>query len=57
MPRLQTFTLRLVALGVALVAMPNLLLRLVGIPATDEPWIRVLGLVAASLGVYYEKDY
>ena len=42
-----------VVMGVLLAAVPNALLTPFGIAATDEPWIRVLGLVSAGLGVQY----
>ncbi len=32
---------------------PNILLTTVGMPETAEVWIRVVGLLAGVLGVYY----
>lgn len=32
---------------------PNVLLTMLGLPNTDEPWIRVLGVVVLVLGSYY----
>jgi len=43
----------LVVLGVTLVTVPNLLLGLFGIPATQEVWIRVVGMLVLILGCYY----
>lgn len=39
--------------GLTLMFAPNVLLSLFGIPATDEPWIRVLGVVVLVLAYYY----
>ena len=47
------FSFYLVVLGVVLVATPNLLLSLNGLPATSEVWIRVVGVVVLCLAVYY----
>jgi hypothetical protein len=46
------YGLYLVANGVGLLLAPNLLLRMLGLAGTDEPWIRVAGLVAAEVGYY-----
>ena len=43
----------LLALGIALVAVPNLLLGLFLMPQTGEVWIRVVGLLVFNIGVYY----
>ena len=43
----------LLANGVGLAATPSVLLMLLALPAPGEPWIRVLGLVAAELGFYF----
>lgn len=43
----------LVCVAVVLMVAPNLLLGLVGIAPTSEPWIRVLGIVTGALGTYY----
>jgi hypothetical protein len=47
------FGIYLIATGLVLVVTPNTLLTLLRIPPTTEPWIRVLGVVAAVLGAYY----
>jgi hypothetical protein len=49
----KAFGVYLVLLGVTLVLVPNLLLGLFGIPSTAEVWIRVVGLLAFNIGVYY----
>ena len=43
----------LIVLGIALVAVPNLLLGLFLLPQTNEVWIRVVGLLVFNIGVYY----
>lgn len=43
----------LVMLGLGLVFAPNLMLRGFLQPPTNEPWLRVLGIVATVLGGYY----
>jgi xanthosine utilization system XapX-like protein len=48
-----TFGVYLVALGLTLVVAPNVPLSLFGMPAPDEPWIRVAGMLALLLGYYY----
>lgn len=47
------FSFYMAVLGVVLVATPNLLLTLNGLPATSEVWIRVVGVVVLCLAVYY----
>jgi hypothetical protein len=47
------FGFYMAVLGVALVATPNLLLALNGLPATSEVWIRVVGVLVLCLAVYY----
>lgn len=39
--------------GLALVVAPNLVLSTLGVAATGEPWIRVLGALALVVGYYY----
>jgi len=47
------FGLYLVALGLALIVAPNVLIGLFGFPPTNEPWIRIAGVLAFVLGFYY----
>jgi len=42
----------LIALGTALLLVPNLLLRVLGLPDTDEVWIRIVGGVSVVVGYY-----
>ena len=39
--------------GLNLMFAPNMLLGLFGIPATSEVWIRVVGVLAFNIGIYY----
>ena len=39
--------------GLNLMLAPNMLLGMFGIPATNEVWIRVVGVIAFNVGVYY----
>jgi len=49
---LFVFGIYLVALGIVLIAAPNFLLSLFGVPTTDEVWIRVVGVVVLVLAFY-----
>ncbi|HQR45474.1 MAG TPA: hypothetical protein PLB02_04325 [Thermoanaerobaculia bacterium] len=49
----RVFSIYLVILGAALVAAPDLVLAPFGIPHSPEVWIRVVGVLAAVLGLYY----
>jgi hypothetical protein len=46
------FGVYLVAVGLALVALPNTLLALLRFPATHEIWPRVVGVLALVLAYY-----
>ena len=48
----KVFAVYLFVIGPVLVFAPNFLLALVGVPATTEVWIRVVGTIAFMLGVY-----
>ena len=50
---LFVFGVYMLGLGLGLLLVPNLLLALFGFPQSDEVWIRVLGLLALYLGIYY----
>lgn len=50
---LKAFGLYLLVLGVTLVAAPNVLLALFGLPTTSEVWIRVVGVLVFNIGLYY----
>jgi len=47
------FGVYMLVVGPILLIKPDFLLGLFGYPATDELWIRVLGLIVALLGYYY----
>jgi hypothetical protein len=50
---LFVFGIYMVVLGITLLAVPNFLLTLFGLPATNEVWIRVVGMLVCLLAVYY----
>ncbi len=50
---IRVFGIYLIFLGAAVIAAPNLVLALFGLPPTSEVWLRVVGLLAAILGFYY----
>lgn len=47
------FGIYLGVVGPLLISLPNIVLGPLGFPEAREPWIRVLGVVAAVLGFYY----
>jgi hypothetical protein len=47
---LRVFSIYLFIIGSALVAIPNVLLSLFGIPETHEVWIRVVGVPVLVIG-------
>ena len=47
------FGLYLIAVGGALVAIPNPVLGLLGFPASSEIWPRIVGVLALVLAFYY----
>ena len=42
-----------IVLGLGFLLAPNLVLGLFGLPATTEPWIRVMAMLLLVLGYYY----
>lgn len=50
---IKVFAIYLVALGLGLLLVPNLLLSLFGMPQTSEVWIRVAGVLLLNIGIYY----
>lgn len=50
---LKAFGIYLLALGVVLTFVPNLLLSIFHIAETSEVWIRVVGVLAFNIGLYY----
>lgn len=47
------FGLYLVGVGLVVTLLPDVLFDLLGVPTTDEPWIRLVGVVVLALSVYY----
>jgi hypothetical protein len=47
------FGLYLVGLGIILVVIPNVWLGIFQMPATNDVWIRVVGMLLFYLGIYY----
>lgn len=50
---IRVFGVYLVVLGAALIVAPNPVLAPFGYPPTSEVWVRVVGVLAAALGFYY----
>ena len=50
---LFAFGIYLLVLGLILIFFPNGLLSIFGLPTTSEVWIRVVGVLAFNIGVYY----
>ncbi|TXH77832.1 MAG: hypothetical protein E6Q88_00335 [Lysobacteraceae bacterium] len=50
---IKAFAVYMLALGVILVLIPNVVLAMFGLPTTSEVWIRVVGLLVFNIGVYY----
>lgn len=50
---IRVFGIYLMLLGPVVIAAPNVVLALFGLPPTSEVWLRVVGLLAAILGYYY----
>jgi hypothetical protein len=46
------FGVYVILIGLGFTLIPNTMLGLFGVPATSEPWIRVLGWVLVVLGYY-----
>jgi hypothetical protein len=49
------FGIYLVILGITLIVVPNLLLGTFGLPATNEVWIRIVGMLVLILAFYYTQ--
>ena len=50
---LFVFGIYLIALGLVLLLIPNLILRVFGVPPTNEVWIRINGMLVVCLSFYY----
>lgn len=49
----KIFGIYVMLLGFTLIFFPNLLLTPFGIPPANEVWIRVVGVLALNIGIYY----
>jgi hypothetical protein len=52
---LLVFGVYLIGMGAGLVFMPNTMLGMLSLPATNEIWVRVLGVVTLVLAFYYTQ--
>lgn len=50
------FAIYMALTGLTLLASPNILLGRLGLPLTDEPWIRVLGMFMVIVAYYYYRS-
>jgi hypothetical protein len=50
------FGFYLYLVGLTLIFFPNVLLKSLQIPETNEVWIRVVGVLAFCLGYYYHRN-
>lgn len=50
------FGFYLYLVSATLIFIPNMLLGTLGIPETNEVWIRVLGVIVGLLGFYYHQS-
>lgn len=50
---IQAFGIYIIAMGLGLAFVPNLLLTLFRMPVATEVWIRVLGVVVMNIGILY----
>ena len=50
------FGFYLYATGLTLIVVPNFFLQAFQLPATNEVWIRVVGVLAFCLGFYYHRS-
>jgi uncharacterized protein YjeT (DUF2065 family) len=49
----QIWGLYALAIGLFSALFPNALTALLQVPSTDEPWLRLVGVLAMAIGVYY----
>jgi len=52
---LLVFGIYLLLGGLVFAIEPNVPLGLLGVPTTDEPWIRVIGVLMLAIGYYYVR--
>jgi hypothetical protein len=53
MRSIQVIGIYAVLLGLGLICIPNTLLSIFDLEPTNEPWIRVLGIIVSEVGYYY----
>ena len=51
----RVFGLYLLGLALVLMTIPNTLLALFGMPTTQDPWIRVAGMLVGLIGFLYAR--
>jgi hypothetical protein len=51
------FGIYVLVIGLILIFVPNILLGLFMLPAANEVWVRVLGILAVALSTYYLQAY
>jgi hypothetical protein len=49
------FGFYLYVVGATLIFIPNIFLTTLGMPETNEVWIRILGIIVGLLGFYYHQ--
>lgn len=50
---LFVFAIYMILGGLGFAFIPNVSLELFGLPATQEPWVRIVGALMVALGYYY----
>lgn len=53
MRSIQVIGIYAVLLGLGLLCIPNTLLRIFDLEPTNEPWIRLIGILVSEIGYYY----
>lgn len=48
-----TFGIYVIGVGLAMMLVPGVIFEVLGVPTTGEPWIHVVGYLAAVIGFYY----
>jgi uncharacterized membrane protein len=49
------FGIYMAVTGLILVVSPNTLFNIIGLPPTDEPWVRILGMFMMIVAYYYYR--
>ena len=50
------FSFYLYLVGLTLIVIPNIFLKTLQFPETNEVWIRIIGVLAVCLGFYYHRS-